>query len=86
MSAPINDGGPAYPHSEFSIAKDYGNAGFEFHEAQPGMTLRDWFAGMALTSMRGIVGTNDETTKWAAAESYKIADAMISARDRKESE
>ena len=46
----------------------------------PGMTLRDWFAGQALTGIFNISNCmSDETV---AGECYGIADAMLAARDR----
>jgi hypothetical protein len=47
-------------------------------------TLRDWFAGMALT---GLAAAHDADGVWsgncpvAAAEAYKLADAMMKARE-----
>jgi hypothetical protein len=46
-----------------------------------GMTLRDWFAGMALQSDTGEQGEwpNNEThARWA----YAMADAMLTAREK----
>ena len=44
-----------------------------------GMTLRDWFAGQALVSMRAELGGEDsEIAKYA----YDLADAMIAERDK----
>jgi hypothetical protein len=44
------------------------------------MTLRDWFAGQALTGIFNISNCmSDETI---AGECYVIADAMLAARDR----
>ena len=73
MSIPDN-GGPAYPSQNG-------------HYFEPGMTLRDWFAGQALSGMmayqnpsRGDFHTNcdDETISKCA---YSYADAMIAARN-----
>ena len=57
------------------------------HDAQPGMTIRDWFAGQALAGMRidhweidG--GGADPASPTRAA--YAIADAMLKARGVKE--
>ena len=81
MSA-INYGGPAFPFA----ATDPSNVNMQ---AQ-GMTLRDWFAGMALQGMlsyhnaeRGDFHTNG-TPIFAALFAYKLADSMIAARDGKE--
>ena len=56
-----------------------------------GMDLRDWFAGMAL---QGIVASfahpqaryvcvNDDNMKLTVGDAYKIADAMLEARNAK---
>ena len=77
MSQPMpNDGGPAFPS-------------FQLHKLdekmwQQGMTLRDWFAGMALqgilsSAMEHWDGSGDEQ-KFANI-SYQYADAMLKARD-----
>jgi len=61
------DGGQAFPHG-----------GNESEDAKLGMTLRDWFAGQALSGVFGSFdgwGTSD-----IAEMSYEIADAMIEAR------
>lgn len=58
---------------------------------QPGMTLRDWFAGQALVGRSFIVadphddlttvsGLNLMTAEGMAASCYELADAMLAAR------
>ena len=69
MSA-IDDGGPAFPRP----ATTGRNA------SQDGMSLRDWFAGMSLSSMDyGWFGSSTRIREMAE-ESYNIADAMLAAR------
>lgn len=63
----IEDGGSAFP------CEGGENSGLY---ADPGMTLRDWFAGQALASF----GQGD-TEKDRAAFAYRIADAMIAQRN-----
>jgi hypothetical protein len=54
----------------------------------PGMTLRDWFAGQALVGISGAEvrafafqeDASDDVRFWAKA-AYIIADAMLAARD-----
>ena len=71
MSA-IDDGGPAFP-------VEYPKG----HTLNPGMTLRDWFAGQALAAciechQRGfIMGVGPTKT---AVTAYEMADAMLAAR------
>lgn len=66
MSAP-DDSGPAFPSQNG-------------HYFEPGMTLRDWFAGQALA---GIWACPTVSGDWhdLADEAYKTADAMIAARN-----
>ena len=50
----------------------------------PGMTLRDWFAGQAITgwlSGAGNIAIEKRTIEIAAMDCYWIADAMLAARD-----
>ena len=74
----INDGGPAFP--------DPWGANELSRDASTGMTLRDWFAGMALQGLlagRKTVAT-DYANNYAKAileDSYKYADAMLKARE-----
>lgn len=82
MSA--SDGGPAFPrhYSEDRSRLDSGGYGTRyFHDAQQGMSLRDWFAGQALT---GLVADfwGDGKTADLARDAYKLADAMIAARNQ----
>lgn len=78
MSAPIDNGGPAFP------CEDHYNPRGEFH--QTGMTLLDWFAGQALTGILagGFASTipHDDINGGgdAAFFAYQYADAMIAAR------
>ncbi len=72
---PINDGGPAFPLGDVSETTGQPINGF----FNPGMTLRDWFAGKALNS-RGLYGANVRE-KEVAEECYRIADAMLTARE-----
>ena len=77
----MNDGGAAFPvpsdcpYTRF--AGDYG------------MTLRDWFAGQALTGVLGNPATmefmatkGDDLCTTASRLSYEMADAMIAERDK----
>lgn len=82
MSTKINDGGPAFPVSSER------NANGEILWGFNGMSLRDWFAGQALAGE--LSAQNDSTGIWTerlfeklAERSYKIADAMLKAREAK---
>lgn len=66
MADKINDGGPAFPRR---LAQVENREDFYAHElcAQSGMSLRDWFAGMAMQEMIGsyrmtMRGTEDAQT------------------------
>lgn len=86
-------GGPAFPGKEFKTEKI--NDGIEGHPIYrtvkfmaytPGMTLRDWFAGMALQGMmsNGFMprAAKNELDEWNWAQaSYRLADAMLKERE-----
>ena len=66
-----NDGGAAFPrqYAQGSIS-------------QTGMSLRDWFAGQALSIVYMRFQTSaDPDPQDLAAQAYFIADAMIAARE-----
>lgn len=78
------DGGSAFPRSGA-----YANMGTPRAHSQEGMSLRDWFAGMALQGLtvgtdleqaahRGLWPDHDKATKFC----YAIADAMLKAREQ----
>jgi hypothetical protein len=80
MSAP-KDGGPAFPSGLYA----YDGTG----DPKPdGMSLRDWFAGMAMQGAIAYVNEHedhyDQSLANTAIASYKIADAMLAAREGKE--
>jgi hypothetical protein len=75
MSTPTNDGGPAFPHTR--IYCESPNDLMHQYVPMSGMSLRDWFAGQALSSLR--VGDWTEC-KDGAQYCYDYADAMIAAR------
>ena len=73
------DGGPAFPVQQVSLGHD-DEAPSAF--MSPGMSLRDWFAGMAA---QGIL--NDHTMQLAKAEAvaawaYEEADALLREREK----
>lgn len=71
MSKAPKDGGPAFP----SILQANG-----IRHEQTGMTLRDWFAGRAMAELQWYTDT-DENAKQAEM-AYRIADAMLAAREK----
>lgn len=81
---PTNDGGPAYPtlpeHSGYS--RDSSGPGYPM---STGMSLRDWFAGMAMQqfTVAMIDGDIDDFhPQDVAHESYALADAMLAEREK----
>jgi len=74
----INDGGPAFP---FEGGANNG------YSPDPGMTLRDWFAGQAFPAIYAdlceiSMAANDRMLR-AAKLSLAAADAMLAAREVK---
>ncbi len=75
MITPIG-GGPAFP-----VNGPNGD--------HPGMTIRDWFAGMALDGVverchNDTLNQGQRHEEMFAEKAYRIADAMLAARERKE--
>lgn len=66
-----SDGGSAFPHVGCNT-----NGGINVVE--PGMSLRDWFAGQALV---GILSRDNYYASVASEESYSMADAMLRQRN-----
>lgn len=83
MSNSIDDGGPASPTVplNFGYSPETSGAGTG---SGPGMSLRDWFAGLA---MQGICARSFPDKEWeqpfceyVAKSAYEIADEMVKAR------
>lgn len=73
----INDGGSAFP-----IPNDPNPGAYP---AEPGMSLRDWFAGQALAGYFAATPLHcfcESGLKVVARYSYDMADAMLAARAR----
>ena len=76
-------GGPAYPGGVNSVYTHL-DAG---EPTNPGMTLRDWFAGQASAGAAADAkyswGKNcKDGAAWCAAWCYEVADAMLAERDK----
>lgn len=70
----INNGGPAFP--------SHGSMGEVTHE---GMPLRDYFAAKAMQEMLyGRIPSDENEKGYIAMHAYKMADAMLRAREPKE--
>lgn len=70
-----DDGGPAFPRIEAIT-----NTGAA--RSTKGMSLRDWFAGMALAGITASDATEDLLWKPIAEECYLAADAMLDEREK----
>ena len=72
MTSPFDEhtGGPAFPIERQTIAEQYGSVG---------MSLRDYFAAKAMQGM--MVEVEQPRCHYIAEVSYKMADAMLEARD-----
>lgn len=80
-----NDGGPAFPGTYEKIVQEpHHHMAFPQQRFQEGMTLRDWFAGMAIGSILESIGQavilDSALIDTAAFKAYQVADAMIVAR------
>ena len=74
-----NDGGPAFPVQEGLISGST-------KEVPPssGLSRLDWFAGMAMQGLLACGERHDASTSSVlSADAYKIADAMLKAREVK---
>jgi hypothetical protein len=76
MSGEINDGGQAFPFRDAD-----GEGGFMTF---PGMTLRDYFAAAAMQGLLSSPDGGPDDWQRVADAAYEAADAMLSARERKE--
>lgn len=81
----MSDGGPAFPQY-FVYEPDKGQYG-QYTSADEvgfgGMSLRDWFAGMALAALLR-TPSSGEDYKTMGEMSYQLADAMLTTRKAKE--
>ena len=67
-------GGPAF---SYPVCAADGSTGAFAH---PGMTLRDWFAGMYLSGATALDFVHNESASQTARHAYEQADAMLAAR------
>lgn len=74
MSTPINDGGPAFPNRGDNTPSN---------KIYDGMTLRDYFAGQVLAGSMTNKLWDDLLLPEHAEECYRLADAMLAAREGK---
>lgn len=74
----VKGGGPAFPTTQY--ANGISPTGHDF-----GMTMRDYFAAKAMQGMCATLGEVNGEPFWTvlASDAYKIADAMLRAREEK---
>ena len=73
-----DDGGSAFPSEQHECQDNTWNQTFD-----PGMSLRDWFAGQALSkSLSDGIHTDSEGMKVVARAAYEMADAMLKEREK----
>lgn len=75
-----NEGGSAFPHPEVARVQD---GRCVVADADPGMTLRDWFAGKALVAIPHMGCGCDLRVEEVALAAYQFADATLKAREAK---
>jgi len=71
----VNDGGPAFPFGQVSETTGQPINGF----FNPGMSLRDWFAGQALSGLMANPSFNGNILS-ATTDAFSAADSMIESR------
>lgn len=74
-----DDGGFVW-EATMSEKKDDGGAAFPEQGVHGGMSLRDWFAGMAMQGILAWGSGKSLTPEQVAEDAYDTADAMIEAR------
>ncbi len=81
---PTDDGGPAFPVVHAIVPQP--GQWCTTPPAHSGMSLRDWFAGQAISGTAlvldgtALVLTSEEDANTVASTAYRIADAMLKAR------
>jgi len=83
MNEPTNDGGPAFPVTlTYRPTDGMPMSAGEYFNGGNGMTLRDYFAAMALAHVPLIMDRNDDNLSYEnmADHSYQMADAMLKER------
>ncbi len=85
MNEPKPDGGPTFPYSALQPDEKTRQLVGSMYADNQGMSLRDWFAGMALQGfVRGKENplSYGENISTLALLAYSMADAMLKERER----
>ena len=81
MTNKPNDGGAAFPLPP--VLSEGGPESYWSQPPQPGMSLRDYFAGQALAGILLDAGTARQVEDHTIAKSaYRLADAMLAEREK----
>ena len=76
------DGGPAYPVIDRTQTTGEYDEIHNYRMESYGMSLRDYFAGQALTGLLAANTQERYDEEWMAVSAYSIADAMLTERER----
>lgn len=70
---------------EAAFARPHSQDAEYIHHAQPGMTLRDYYAGQAMQGMLSNPKLHEQILKagqsWIEESAWKVADAMLKERE-----
>lgn len=72
-----NDGGSAFPSPAVTTLHAGGGYSTAAHR---GLTIRDWFAGQAISGLIGCEGLKSEHLALAAGFAFRLADMMLAER------
>ena len=75
-----HNGGPAFPFGQINETTGQPVNGFY----NPGMSLRDWFAGLVLHGICASGSSSDWSNEMLAKEAYQLSDAMLVQREKQE--
>jgi hypothetical protein len=79
----MNDGGPAFPvPADVAVFTGDPRDGVGYEKAHPGISTRDWFAGMALSTINAEIYNGHGWENAIAHHAFKIADAMLDERGK----
>ena len=83
MPKKVDDGGPAFPTDRRVHVSHCSTGDVEVPLCESGMTLRDWFAGLAMIGF--LCRPKLESPRETAEDAYMAADALLRHRREEES-